>query len=438
MVCSAVKHGQHPPATGLLSVQPVLSCTYRGFGIISSKTGRALQGCSNSGRTIGVRHLRSCSSRCSLSRSHSLTAVNTPRVLTSETSPIIAARVHDHIPDSLGWPEKTFSFIPQRVLGKGSSGHVFLAYDPLCEEAVAVKAVKKDLLAGDLATKADLFSALQKEVDIMAVLQGSQVVELKAVYEDSLFAYITMEVCDSSLQELIDCHVGPIPEPVVASYARQMLETLQHVHANRICYSDVKPANFLINASAVTGNHGAEVKLSDFGCSQDLSGDDFLTLRTGTPLYTAPEVFLGRYGLEADIWGVGVIVFRMLCGVYPFRSDLDEVRPSTMMMSILHDELRFSGTPGSQCISKEAKDLLSSMLTRCTAKRITAEAALQHPWLSQQHATHCHFVPFQHYEPTDDVVARNIEHFRHTARAVGATHANSQSKRSLVTAAHSA
>lgn len=289
---------------------------------------------------------------------------------------------------------------------------MFLAHDPLSEESVAVKAVRKDRLAGDVTSKAQLFATLQREVDIMLAMQSPQVVQLKSVYEDEQFAYITMEVCDSNLQEFLDCHPGPIPEPVAMSLARQMLAVLQQAHERSICYSDIKPANFLIKARPDGGEFGIEVKLTDFGCSQDLSDDDFLTARTGTPLYTAPEVFLGRYGLAADIWGVGMILYRMLAGEFPFRPNLETAKPFAMMMSVLHDPLRLD-TPAWEQVSEEAKHLVRGMMARCVDKRLTAAQALAHPALSAPQQCPCpDFMPFQDVHITDEVVANNVEPFR--------------------------
>jgi len=325
-----------------------------------------------------------------------------------------ACSVHDHIPDSLGWPEKTFSFTPERFLGQGTFGSVYLAHDPVSAERVAVKAVNKHRLAGDVTSKAELFSTLQQEVDMMRRMRGPRVVALKSVCEDDQFAYIAMEVCDGSLQDLLDCHPGPIPEPVAAALARQMVAALAEVHAHSVCYSDIKPANFLLKARPGESEFGIEVKLSDFGCSQDLTDEDFLTVRTGTPLYTAPEVFLGRYGLEADLWGLGVILYRMLAGVYPFRPNLDTVKPSAMMMSVLHDPLRLDA-PAWERVSPEAKDLVGAMLARCVRKRVTAGEALAHPWFSAPQPPCDGFAPFGDAHAAGEVVANNVEPFQRQA-----------------------
>ena len=164
----------------------------------------------------------------------------------------------------------------------------------------------------------------------------------------------------------------------------QMLNAVHQVHNHGICYGDIKPENFLLQSASPssTGGLGLQVKLADFGCSQEYSDDDFLTQRTGTPLYTAPEVYLGRYSQAADLWGMGMILYRMLSGVFPFCTNLDKLPPYAMMMSVLNDELSFEGKEWAE-VSCEAKDLVFHLLQRCVDRRTTAAAALGHPWLTK-------------------------------------------------------
>jgi len=182
---------------------------------------------------------------------------------------------------------------------------------------------------------------------------------------------------------------GGLPEETAVKLFSQMLNAVKHVHNRGICYGDVKPANFLLK-STEPGDDGSsiglQVKLADFGCSQEYSDEDFLTQRTGTPLYTAPEVYLGRYSEAADLWGMGMILYRMLSGEFPFRRNLDSLSPYIMMLSVLNDELSFEGACW-EGVSREAQDLVFHLLQRCVDRRSTVSAALQHPWL-RMHGCH--------------------------------------------------
>lgn len=71
---------------------------------------------------------------------------------------------------------------------------------------------------------------------------------------------------------------------------------------------------------AIAGGHlqGHWLKAVDFGCSQSISTQRSLTRRTGTPVYMAPEVFKREYGQESDMWSLGMMMYQLLTGRFPF------------------------------------------------------------------------------------------------------------------------
>ena len=91
----------------------------------------------------------------------------------------------------------------------------------------------------------------------------------------------------------------------------------------------------------------------------------------GSAYYIAPEVLGSSYGMEADMWSVGVILYIMLCGVPPFWAEEEEGIFAAIRSAKVDV---FSGAWGS--ISADAKDLVMKLLTRDPAKRITPEKAL--------------------------------------------------------------
>ena len=96
-----------------------------------------------------------------------------------------------------------------------------------------------------------------------------------------------------------------------------------------------------------------------------------LSTMAGSAYYIAPEVLSNSYGMEADMWSVGVILYIMLCGVPPFWAEEEEGIFAAIRSAKVDV---FSGAWGS--ISADAKDLVMKLLTRDPAKRITPEKAL--------------------------------------------------------------
>ena len=106
-------------------------------------------------------------------------------------------------------------------------------------------------------------------------------------------------------------------------------------------------------------------------CLSPLPPGAKLTTMAGSAYYIAPEVLANCYGMEADMWSVGVILYIMLCGVPPFWAEEEE----GIFAAIKHGKVDlFSGVWANT--SQDAKDLVLRMLTRDPAKRITPEKAL--------------------------------------------------------------
>ena len=89
-----------------------------------------------------------------------------------------------------------------------------------------------------------------------------------------------------------------------------MLDALEYMHGEGMCHRDLKPANILLSDNF-------DIKITGFGlASPDLKTNEFC----GTLTFMAPEIWYGSYvASAADIFAVGVILFFMFSGKYPFR-----------------------------------------------------------------------------------------------------------------------
>ncbi|KAI4340523.1 hypothetical protein MLD38_025350 [Melastoma candidum] len=117
---------------------------------------------------------------------------------------------------------------------------------------------------------------------------------------------------------------------------------------------------------------------TDFGLSVFFKQGDVFKDIVGSAYYIAPEVLKRRYGPEADIWSVGVMLYILLSGVPPFWAESE----NGIFNAILRGHVDFSSDPWPS-ISPGAKDLVKKMLNSDPKQRLTAFQVLNHPWIKE-------------------------------------------------------
>eukprot|EP01018_Ginkgo_biloba_P031386 Gb_17014 [translate_table: standard] len=244
-------------------------------------------------------------------------------------------------------------------LGQGKFGLVRLCRNKVTGEELACKTLPKK---GE--------ENVHKEVEIMQHLSGHpSVVTLRAVYEDADSLHLVMELCAGG--RLLDemSKNGCYPEHQAAKLLKDVILVIKYCHEMGVVHRDIKPENILRTAAG-------HMKLADFGLSMRVTNGQSLSGVVGSPAYVAPEVLLGTYTEKVDVWGAGVLLHALLIGVLPFRGDSVEA----IFEAIKEVQLDFR-TEKWQSVSGPAKDLLSRMLSRDVAKRLSPEEVLSHPWI---------------------------------------------------------
>lgn len=279
--------------------------------------------------------------------------------------------------------------LTKEVLGSGMNGKVISAIRKGCHSG-QMYAVKSFSLQQVAVHKRKQFAA---EAELFLCMDHPNVCRLYDVYESSDYLHLVMEQLDGG--ELFDKvkEKKAFSEHEAAEVAWQVLLALNYLHSHGIVHGDVKLDNILYDSKGC--NH---VKLIDFGFSkrwdplkQRVSGGRMC----GTQSYISPEVLLDQpCSSQCDLWSLGVVIFALLSGYMPFCKPEEIVKGN------------FKVVPEKWAhVSDDAMNFVASLLTVDPEVRLTAEGALQHPWITKRHAQGIHQV-----DPMTVEALRNFSH----------------------------
>jgi serine/threonine protein kinase len=297
---------------------------------------------------------------------------------------------HDQVM-RLGFKAMALSnFDKQEKLGEGTYGVVYKAIDRRTSEVVALKKIRLDQEEEGLPATA------VREISILRDLKHPNIVDLKEVINSRGKLTLVFEYLERDLKKFMDGQRNPMQPMLVKSYTYQILAGLCYCHCRRVIHRDMKPQNLLLNRQGL-------IKLCDFGLARAFT----IPLRSYTHevvtlWYRAPEILLGSqlYSIGVDVWAVGCIVAEMFAGrpLFPGDSEIDELHWIFKVLGT-PDERVWPGVTGlpefkrtfqswnrrdlSEVIPHAdplALDLIEKMLDYNPVTRISAKAALDHPY----------------------------------------------------------
>ncbi|XP_050358375.1 serine/threonine-protein kinase par-1 isoform X1 [Nymphalis io] len=249
----------------------------------------------------------------------------------------------------------------EKTIGTGNFAIVKLATHSITKSKVAIKIIDKSRLDEDNLKKTF------REIAIMKRLQHPHIVRLYQVMESSHTLYLVTEYAPNG--EIFDHLVskGRMPESEAARAFAQMVAAVGYCHANGVVHRDLKAENLLLDKDM-------NIKLADFGFSNEYTAGAALSTWCGSPPYAAPELFEGRHydGPKADIWSLGVVLYVLVCGALPFDgSTLSELRSV-----VLSGKFRIP-----YFMSQECEQLIRHMLVVEPERRLSLRGVARHRWL---------------------------------------------------------
>uniref|UniRef100_A0A0E0RDE5 non-specific serine/threonine protein kinase n=1 Tax=Oryza rufipogon TaxID=4529 RepID=A0A0E0RDE5_ORYRU len=233
-----------------------------------------------------------------------------------------------------------------KELGRGQFGVTHLCTHKATGEKLACKTIAKRKLAN----KEDV-DDVRREVQIMHHLSGQpNIVDLRGAYEDKHNVHLVMELCAGG--ELFDRIIarGHYTERAAAALLRAIVGIVHTCHSMGVIHRDLKPENFLL----LSKGDDAPLKATDFGLSVFFKEGEVFRDIVGSAYYIAPEVLKRKYGPEADIWSIGVMLYIFLAGVPPFWAESE----NAIFTAILRGQIDLASEPWPK-ISSGAKDLIT-------------------------------------------------------------------------------
>ncbi|XP_061232663.1 RAC-beta serine/threonine-protein kinase isoform X2 [Neopsephotus bourkii] len=245
-----------------------------------------------------------------------------------------------------------------KLLGKGTFGKVILVREKATGRYYAMKILRKEVIIAKALKYA--FQTNDRLCFVMEYANGGE-----------LFFHLSRE--------------RVFTEDRARFYGAEIVSALEYLHSRDVVYRDIKLENLMLDKDG-------HIKITDFGlCKEGIS--DGATMKTfcGTPEYLAPEVLEDNdYGRAVDWWGLGVVMYEMLCGRLPFYNQDHE----RLFELILLEEIRFP-----RSLAPDARALLAGLLKKDPKQRLGGG-----PRDAQEVMEHRFFAPIN----WQDVVQRKL------------------------------
>ena len=293
------------------------------------------------------------------------------------------------------------SFVRENQLGKGGFSIVHRATSfTFPSPGVALKQISKQRLAQN-----DLVKLIENEVSIHSRCEHPNIVQYYDYFEDDHHINIVLELCQGGDCAQLLRKQGQLPQRLVCTYVKELIQALAYLHRNNIYHRDIKLSNMLLQKSKSGGGENARrytIKLADFGLAKHVNleeeEDHVDHTVCGTKLCMAPEVIWGRpQGPPADIFSVGVVAYTMLVGANPFQREQPVPRkpskkggskrkplsePDVFPLSSAMERIGRGTFTIPSHVSSEAADFIRQAMCVDPSQRPTAHDLLEHGFIT--------------------------------------------------------
>jgi len=287
-----------------------------------------------------------------------------------------------------------FTYVTNKIVGKGSFGIVYRAHCNNSGKTVAIKKVMQDKRFKN------------RELQIMKTLNHINIVRLEDSFytseNEKVYLHLVLEYVPETVDRVTghySRHKKTMPIIFVKLYIYQLARALNYLHSLGICHRDIKPQNLLVDTQ------NGILKLCDFGSAKSLVPGEASVSYICSRYYRAPELIFNAtdYTTDIDLWSVGCVLGEMLIGkpLFPGNNTVDQLveiikvlgtpsREQVLAMNSNQENFKFppvSPKPWQDILqdnsSDEAIDLLSKLLVFNPTERLRPLQVCAHPFFDE-------------------------------------------------------
>lgn len=300
----------------------------------------------------------------------------TRRTIESHTQRVASAKSRSPPRDGM-FSGKIENYSLGKILGQGAYAAVRQGIHRVTSEKVAVKTYEKYRLTDSTKRR-----NVKREALIMQSLNHPYTIKLLDSIENSKQIHLVMEYAGTtSLHSYLKRRSSRrLDEAEAKRLFQQLVMALEYCHRSEITHRDIKLENILLDDQN-------NVKLIDFGFSSNMPPGSKSKTFCGTPSYMAPEIVAHKEysGPPVDVWALGVLLFAMMAGTFPFKGITDKDLYRKIMKGTFE-------VP--DFVPLKAKTLIKRMIHVDPLRRPSCQDILSDPWLTN---TRCSMPPTEEH-----------------------------------------